>query len=188
MAKKRDYIALTKAAIRNKILLRLKVQKEAIRLKKSLAISKKLFRNRVFKKSKIVMFYKAFKGEVDTEYMIKAAQNLGKIVVVPVCVENRSLIPCLLKEGGRLLRGPYGIREPAIKKSVPFKAIDLVIVPGVAFTKDGKRLGRGKGYYDRFLSKLSLHAATIGLAFDFQVLADLPTDAMDVNVQRVIAA
>jgi len=134
------------------------------------------------------MFYKAFKGEVDTEDMIKAAQKIGKIVVVPVCGENRALIPCILKEGARLLRGPYGIWEPVIKKSVSFNSIDLVIVPGVAFTKDGKRLGRGKGYYDRFLSRLSLHAATIGLAFDFQVLADLPADAMDINVQKVIAA
>jgi 5-formyltetrahydrofolate cyclo-ligase len=139
-------------------------------------------------RAKIVMFYKAFKGEVDTDIMIKAAQKLGKIVVVPVCGNNRELIPCILKEGVRLLRGPYGIWEPAVKRSVALDSIDLVIVPGLAFTKDGKRLGRGKGYYDRFLSRLSSRAATVGLAFDFQVLADLPTNAMDVSVQKVIAA
>lgn len=188
MARKHSDMALTKAAIRTKILLKLKTQKEGIRARKSGSICRKLFRTRAFKKARIVMFYKAFSGEVDTERMIKAAQKLGKIVVVPVCGEHRALIPCILKDGARLLRGPYGIWEPAIKKSVPLRAIDLVVVPGVAFTKDGKRLGRGKGYYDRFLSRLSQHAAVIGLGFDFQVLADLPTNAMDVNVQKVIAA
>jgi 5-formyltetrahydrofolate cyclo-ligase len=184
----RSDIALTKAKIRTKILVRLKTQKEELRTRKSACIAKKLFRTRGFKRAKIIMFYKAYKGEVDTDIMIKAAQKLGKIVVVPVCGEHRTLIPCILKEGARLLRGPYGIGEPAIKRSVSSRSIDLVIAPGVAFTKDGKRLGRGKGYYDRFLSRLSKHAATFGLAFDFQVLADLPTNAMDVNVQKVIAA
>jgi len=188
MARKRNDIALTKALIRNKILSKLKTQKEGIRARKSALILKKLFRTPAFKKAKIVMFYKAFSGEVDTELMIKAAQKLGKTVVVPVCGEHRTLIPCILKAGARLQRGPYGIWEPAVKKSVPLRSIDVVIVPGVAFTKSGKRLGRGKGYYDRFLSLLSKRAAIIGLGFDFQLLTDLPTNAMDVNVHKVIAA
>jgi 5-formyltetrahydrofolate cyclo-ligase len=188
MAQGRSNRALTKAAIRTKILVRLKTQKEDVRTRKSVCILNRLFRTLVFKRAKIIMFYKACKGEVDTDIMIKAAQKLGKIVVVPVCGENRALIPCILKDGVRLVRGPYGIWEPAIKKSISPGSIDLVVVPGVAFTISGKRLGRGKGYYDRFLSRLSLHAATIGLAYDFQVLADLPTTALDVNVQKVIAA
>jgi 5-formyltetrahydrofolate cyclo-ligase len=188
MAQKPNDIALTKGIIRNRIILRLKTQKEGQSTRKGACIANKLFRTRVFKRAKIVMFYKAFKGEVDTDIMIKAAQKLGKIVVVPVCGKNRELVPCILKDGVRLLRGPYGIREPAVKRSVALNSIDLVIVPGLAFTKNGKRLGRGKGYYDRFLYRLSSHAATVGLAFDFQVLADLPTNAMDVNVQKVIAA
>ncbi|MDD5774331.1 MAG: 5-formyltetrahydrofolate cyclo-ligase [Candidatus Omnitrophica bacterium] len=188
MARKRNDIALTKEAIRNKILVRLKTQKEDIRARKSAVIFKRLFRTRAFKQAETVMFYKAFTGEVDTDSMIKAAQKSGKIVVVPVCGEHRTLIPCILKDGARLLRGPYGIGEPAIKRSVPLRSIDLVIVPGIAFTKNGKRLGRGKGYYDRFLSRVSHRAAIIGLGFDFQVLPDLPTNAMDVSVQKVIAA
>ena len=118
MTRKRNDIALTKAVIRTRILVRLKTQKEDERTRKSACIAKKLFRTRVFMRAKIIMFYKAFKGEVDTDIMIKAAQKLGKIVVVPVCGENRTMIPCILKEGSRLLRGPYGIGEPAVKKSV----------------------------------------------------------------------
>lgn len=179
---------LTKQRIRNTILMKLKIQKEENRHKKSLLIKNKLFRNLVFKTAKTVMFYVSFGGEVDTVDMIKAAQKLGKIVVVPVCGQNRMMRPCLLKPRGTFLRGPYGILEPVIKKTVDLKNLDLVIIPGLAFDKKGSRLGRGKGYYDRFLSKLPRHSVTVGLAYDFQILPFIPTAKYDVNVHKVIFA
>jgi 5-formyltetrahydrofolate cyclo-ligase len=181
-------LRLTKQAIRNKILVRLKTQKEEYRNKKSKIIKEKLFRNRVFKKAKIVMFYMAFGGEVDTENMIKEAQKSGKTVVVPVCCKNRMMRPCILKDKGRLSRGPYGMSEPTIKKQVSLKSLDLVIVPGMAFDKKGKRLGRGKGYYDRFLMKIPKDTSSFGLAFDFQILPFIPTTDIDVDVKKVIFA
>ena len=181
-------IKLTKQKIRNTILMKLQTQKEENRNKKSLQIKNKLFRNRVFKKAKTVMFYMPFGGEVDTVDMIKAAQKLGKTVVVPVCGKNRMMKPCVLKDGATLLRGPYGIREPALKKPVNFKSLDLVIVPGLAFDKEGRRLGRGKGYYDRFLPKVSGHSVAIGLAYDFQILPNIPTTRYDADVHKVIFA
>mgnify|MGYP001767281905 CR=1 FL=1 len=186
--KKQEDIRLTKARIRNTILLRLKAQKAEDRIRKSAVISRKLFKTRSFKQAKIIMFYKSFRGEVDTEEMIKLAQRIGKIVVVPVCDTNKTMIPCVLKRTARLLRGPYGILEPAVKKAIDINLIDLVIVPGVAFTKDGKRLGRGKGFYDRFLSKLPIEIPSIGLGFKCQILPDLPTAKYDVNIQKVIFA
>ncbi len=166
----------------------LKVHKEEDRFVKSGEIAQKLFRTRVFKQAKTVMFYKAIKGEVDTELMIKAALKLGKIVVVPVCFPDHELLPCVLHQDAQMVRGPYGIWEPAEKKPVHSRDVDLVVVPGVGFTKKGKRLGRGKGYYDRFLKKLPSRTPTIGLAFDFQILPDLPTTCFDVNVKKVIFA
>jgi 5-formyltetrahydrofolate cyclo-ligase len=179
---------LTKQKIRNTILMKLKTQKEENRNKKSSQIKNKLFRSRVFKKAKTVMFYMSFGGEVDTVDMIKAAQKLGKIVVVPVCGGNRMMSPCVLKDKGSFLRGPYGIREPALKKPVNLKSLDLVLVPGLAFDKKGRRLGRGKGYYDRFLSKISRHSISIGLAYDFQILPCIPTTKYDVDVHKVVFA
>ena len=179
---------LTKQRIRNTILMKLKTQKEENRNKKSCYIKNKLFRNRVFKKAKTVMFYMSFGGEVDTVDMIRAAQKLGKTVVVPVCGRNRMMSPCVLKNKGTLLRGPYGIREPALRKPVNLKSLDLVIVPGLAFDKKGRRLGRGKGYYDRFLPKVSRHSVAIGLAYDFQILPFIPTTKYDVGVHKVIFA
>jgi 5-formyltetrahydrofolate cyclo-ligase len=132
------------------------------------------------------MFYITFNGEVDTREMIEQAKKLGKIIAVPVCKKDRTMRPCLLHEGVRLTRGLYGIFEPAIKEFIGLEDLDLVIVPGVAFDQRGVRLGRGKGYYDRFLEKLPDKTQTIGLAFDFQILPDIPAVSTDANVERVI--
>ena len=188
MSKTEVDIKLTKQKIRNTILMKLKTQKEENRNKKSCFIKMKLFRNRVFKKAKTVMFYMSFGGEVDTVDMIIAAQKIGKTVVVPVCGRNRKMSPCVLSCKGTLLKGPYGIREPAFKKPVSLKSLDLVIVPGLAFDKKGRRLGRGKGYYDRFLPKIPSHCGAIGLAYDFQILPFIPTTQYDVEVHEVIFA
>lgn len=177
---------LTKEQIRSTILLKLKTQKEENRNRKSRIIEKKLFRSSCFKKAKIVMFYISFGGEVDTRDMIKKAKKSGKIVTVPVCAKNRILKACLLGGRDRLVKGPYGILEPVTKQCVDLKHLDLVIVPGLAFNKQGKRLGRGKGYYDRFLEKLPKKTATIGLAYDFQILPRIPTISTDVNVGKIV--
>lgn len=178
---------LTKDQIRNTILLRLKLQKEEDRDRKSKAIKKKLFRDPVFKKAKRVMFYISFDGEVETKEMIRQAQNSGKIVAVPVCKKNRSMKPCLFARKAALKKGLYGIYRPAIERLIKLKALDLVIVPAVAFDRKGNRLGRGKGYYDCFLSKIP-KTASIGLAFDFQILPALPATKQDISVDRVIFA
>ena len=177
---------LTKQQLRSKILLKLKTQKKEDRNRKSNIIEKKLFRCSVFKKAKTVMFYISFGGEVNTKDMIRKSKESGKIVTVPVCEKNRIINACLLGGRERLAKGPYGILEPVTKQCFNLRNLDLVIVPGLGFTKQGKRLGRGKGYYDRFLKKLSSKTDTIGLAFDFQILSRIPTTPTDVNVDRVV--
>jgi 5-formyltetrahydrofolate cyclo-ligase len=180
---------LTKQALRSKILNKLKRQKEDLRKQKSELIKEKLFKQVVFKKAKRVMFYIAVKGEVETREMIEAAQSLGKIIAVPVCVKNRaSLRPALFRSHAHLKKGPYGVSEPVISRFVDLKDLDLVITPGVAFDKKGNRLGRGKGYYDRFLSKIPKDTPSIGLAFNLQVLPAVPVTSQDVSVKKVIFA
>ncbi len=182
-------VRLTKQKIRSKILARLKIQKEEDRKRKSSIIKDKLFRILLFRKARVVMFYIAFDGEVNTQDMVKEAKNLGKIIAVPVCKNDKiTLRPCLLGNGHRLQKGPYGVGEPAVKKSIKLKDLDLVIVPGIAFDRRNNRLGRGKGCYDRFLGRLPKRIPSIGLAFDFQILPGLPTTATDVGVQKIISA
>ncbi|MFH1191379.1 MAG: 5-formyltetrahydrofolate cyclo-ligase [Candidatus Omnitrophota bacterium] len=178
---------LTKARIRSKILLRLKTQKEEDRSRKSKLITDKLLRNKVFKKAKIVMFYIAFGGEVNTEEMIREAKKIGKLICVPVCGKDKETMqPAILKDHAKLIKGPYGVLEPVAQARVKPEDLDLIIVPGLAFDKKGNRLGRGKGCYDRFLCALSGKTPSIGLAFDFQILPLIPTTCYDVSVKKVI--
>jgi len=178
---------LTKPQIRSKILLRLKTQKEEDRNRKSNLITRKLLRNKVFKKAKIVMFYIAFGGEVNTEEMIREAKKIGKLVCVPVCRKDRETMqPAIFEDHAKLKKGPYGVLEPVTQVQVKPEDLDLIIVPGLAFDKKGNRLGRGKGCYDRFLSTLSEKTPSIGLAFDFQLLPLIPTTCYDVSVKEII--
>jgi len=178
---------LTKAQIRSKIILRLKTQKEEDRNRKSELITSKLLRNEVFKKAKIVMFYIAFGGEVNTESMIREAKKIGKLICLPVCGKDKETMqPAILEDLAKLKKGPYGVLEPIAQAQVKPEELDLVIVPGLAFDKKGNRLGRGKGCYDRFLCTLSDKTPSIGLAFDFQILPSVPTTDYDVGVKKVI--
>ena len=180
---------LTKEEIRSKILFELSKQKEEDRSIKSCLIKEKLFKQPVFRKAKRVMFYIAFKGEVETKEMIEAAKRSGKIIAVPVCVKNRaSLRPALLDSHAHLKKGPYGVFEPVTSRFIALKDLDLVITPGVAFDKRGNRLGRGKGYYDRFLSRIPKDTPSIGLAYSLQILSAVPVTSRDVSVKKVLFA
>lgn len=180
---------LTKEQIRSKILLKLKTQKEEDRYRKSKIIKEKLFRTKVFKKAKIVMFYLSHAGEVDTREMTRKAQQKGKTIVVPVCdPKTDAIIPCRIRSNAKFKKGLYGILEPIQKCRVPLKKIDLAIVPGIAFDRKGNRLGRGGGCYDRFLELLPKNTPTIGLAYNFQILPFLPVKPHDISVDRIIFA
>lgn len=179
---------MTKQQIRSKILLKLKTQKEESRERKSRIIKNKLFRSAVFRRAKRVMFYISFGGEVNTAEMIKCARKLGKLVVVPLAKKGGSLRPVIFEPGAKLVRGPYGVKEPVVRTPVKTGDIDLVIVPGLAFDKKGNRLGRGKGCYDRFLKGSPSTTVSVGLAFDFQILPFIPTAKHDMRVDRLIYA
>lgn len=180
---------LTKKELRNILLNRLRKQTQRQRERKSKLIERILLKQEEFIKAERVMFYLAFDGEVKTESMIDKARRLGKQIYVPICdTKKKTLRPCFLEESVALEIGPYNTREPKNKVEFSHRKLDLVIVPALAFDKKGNRLGRGKGYYDRFLKRLSNRTNTIGLAFDFQVLPNLPVEENDVPVDKVLSA
>jgi 5-formyltetrahydrofolate cyclo-ligase len=185
-------IKAIKDALRSAIKELLKSYSTLEKVRKSGIIKHRLFEEEVFKKAGVVMFYVSLKDEVDTASMIDEALKMGKRVCVPV----------ILKEEGRLIAGEikdrhedlenqhFGVYQPKRDrvKEVPLKDIHLVVVPGVAFDKNNLRLGRGHGYYDRFLCLLPKETKTIGLAFDFQVVESLPKHPHDIPVSKIIAA
>lgn len=84
--------------------------------------------------------------------------------------------------------GAFGIREPQGKRAVRADEIDLMVVPGVAFTRSGKRLGRGRGYYDRYLAREGFRALKIGVCHSCQLRESLPTEAFDREMDMIIAS
>ncbi|MCX5677819.1 MAG: 5-formyltetrahydrofolate cyclo-ligase [Candidatus Omnitrophica bacterium] len=181
-----------KHKIRRHIIEKLKSHSALEKSKKSAIIKDKLFNEKEFKKAKLVMFYVSLKDEVDTLSMIDEAVKMGKRVCVPVILkEEKRLIAGEIKDREKdLERQHFGIYQPIVGhvREVPLEDIDLVVVPGIAFDKNNVRLGRGHGYYDRFLCGLPKETRTIGIAFDFQVLEYLPKDSHDVPVWKTITA
>ena len=116
---------------------------------------------------------------------------MGKKIVLPVTVVREKKIKPVylksLKEGFE--KASYGIYEPVSgkrKKAVDVKNIDLVIVPGLAFDKKHNRLGRGKGYYDRFLRCLPKATPKIGLGFRWQIFDQIPAASRDFSLTKII--
>ena len=183
-------VALEKEKLRKSVLSQLKKQSAQSRLRKSNLILGKLRRRAEFRKSMASMFYVATPDEVDTKPLLLEALREGRDVVVPfIDRKTDSLVSVQIYNSGEDLRpGSYGILEPRRDLVCPFdlNRLDLVLVPGVAFDRRGHRLGRGKGYYDRFLKTLPPHVKCFGLAFDFQMVQSIPTDHFDISMDRVI--
>lgn len=181
---------MDKSAIRRLMLERLKNQPDAERYRKSGIITGRLACSAQFKKSRAIMFYVSLLEEVNTLALLKAVLEEGRTVTVPfVDSKNKTLLPVQIKNPDTdLMPGSYGILEPKqnLVNRFDVHQLDLVLVPGLAFDRTGRRLGRGKGYYDRFLKSLSEHTRTIGLAFDFQMLETIPADERDMTVHEVM--
>ena len=164
---------------------RLNLSKDEV-LAKSRQIKKRLYRIDEFKKAKNILFYISYDGEVFTHDVIKEA-FFDKIVVVPISnKKDYSLILSKLNSFKDLEEGPYGILEPKKEriKEISIDEIDLIIVPGIAYDINGNRIGHGKGYYDRLLK--NTNAIIVALAFEFQIMENIPTDEHDKPVDIII--
>ncbi len=190
MANNVDIIREKKAEIRKEIIRRLREQDSSLKEERSRIIQEKLLSSEEFRSSKTVMTYVSLPTEVSTSYLNQEALKRGKRVAVPYIKGNsQTIIASELIAINSLEKGPYGIPQPKkdLIKAIPLKEIDLIVVPAIAYDKKNMRLGRGKGYYDKFLTEKDLSLVkTIGLAFNFQVLESLPSDPHDRPVSRVI--
>ena len=183
-------VELKKENLRKEILKKLRDISGEEKERKVEGLKEKLFSSEEFKKAKCVMFYVSKDYEVDTHKMIDESIAMGKKVVVPITLkEEKTLRPSELRDRKReLVKGHYGIHQPHEKhiRPVPLEEVDLMVVPGIAFDKSGHRLGHGGGYYDRFLEKAPPTVFTVGLAFSFQIVDELPRHDTDIPVDKVI--
>ena len=136
-----------------------------------------------------LLLYSALPDEVQTQQLMDCLVDMGKTVLLPRVVSDTDME--LRRYTGRhdLERGAFGIMEPTGERFNDYTAIDTALIPGMAFDREGHRLGRGKGYYDRFLSQLirqNPHCLKIGICASWQLVDCVPTDAHDIVMDRVV--
>ena len=138
-------------------------------------------------RAKIIFIYISFKSEVCTHDLIKSLIK-SKVVAVPLVADTKkkTLLLSQLQSWNHVSQGYYGILEPRQEhiKKVPYENIDVAVVPGVLFDKNCHRIGYGGGYFDRLLKKVA--ALKIGLAFDTQIIEDIPQEKYDVSMDKII--
>ena len=132
-----------------------------------------------------VLLYSALPDEVPTLPLLNRLTAEGKTVLLPRVVSDTDMELRRYTGPHDLEPGAFGIMEPTGELFTDYDHIDVAVVPGMAFDREGHRLGRGKGYYDRFLARLP-HIYKIGVCFPFQLVDQVPTDAHDILMDEVI--
>jgi 5-formyltetrahydrofolate cyclo-ligase len=141
-----------------------------------------------FAQARVVMLYLSTPEEIDTAPLALRCWQAGKSVVVPkVSWDQRRMLPVEITslQTGITSTGP-GIREPIAGKPIPLDLIDLAIVPGLGFSATGHRIGRGMGFYDRFLAQSDFIGRSCGLAFEEQIVEALPVLDHDVPLSMLV--
>lgn len=127
--------------------------------------------------------------EVKTIEIIESLLKDGKKVTVPMCItKTTDLVASQIFSLDELQPSIFGLLEPKKEfvRPTPPRDIEIVLVPGLAFDRIGNRLGYGKGYYDRFLKKLTPNVLKIGLGYNFQVIKRIPVDHFDIPLDIII--
>lgn len=148
--------------------------------KRSRKIQELVTASKEFKSARVIGAYHAFGSEVRTDLIIEQAEALGKKVALP-SVEGGSIVFYELSSRKYLVKGRFGIMEPLPYGTVD--RIDLMVVPGIAFDRQGYRLGYGKGYYDRFLS--GRQTFSVGLGYSLQLVDSLPRGVHDERLDAI---
>jgi 5-formyltetrahydrofolate cyclo-ligase len=165
-----------KSAIRRQLREKLAAMSDSQRQAKSLAATAFLNASPEFAAARIVMLFLSASGEMDTAPLALKCWQSGKTVVVPkVSWDQRRMLPVEITSlQTRMTTTGPGVREPETGKPIPVNLIDLAIVPGMGFTDKGHRIGRGMGFYDRFLAQSDFIGVSCGMGFEEQVVAELP--------------
>jgi 5-formyltetrahydrofolate cyclo-ligase len=177
---------MNKQAVRRSLRETLARMTDPERHAKSVSACRFVVSSQEFDAARVVMLYLSTPAEVDTAPIALRAWQAGKQVVVPkVSWDQRRILPVEISslKDGLTTTGP--VREPIEGKPIPLDLIDLVIVPGLGFTATGFRIGRGMGFYDRFLAQADFLGRSCGLAFEEQVLETLPVLEHDVPLNML---
>ena len=138
----------------------------------------------LFMKAQRVLLFHSLPDEIDTHGLIERYRGTKTIILPSVVGDHLELHE--YKADSNSTIGPFNIMESEgrLVPEFEYRDIELAIIPGVAFDKEGNRLGRGKGYYDRLLPLLRCH--TIGLCYPSQMVEEVPHEAHDIKVDETL--
>ncbi|HTR42599.1 MAG TPA: 5-formyltetrahydrofolate cyclo-ligase [Pseudomonadales bacterium] len=176
-----------KAELRTKCRAILKSLSAEKRASDSAKLCASLKQHHSFQNAASILFFAPLPEEPDLWPLLNETLATKKLIALP-CFdsESQTYLPRRIADiHVEIMSGKFGIREPAPTCiAIPLADLDLVLVPGVAFDASGRRLGRGKGYYDRLLQNFS--GKKIGIAFDEQIVDAIPVEKNDVKVDLIL--
>ena len=156
---------------------------ETQKKEKSLAVQRAILSLAEYAEAGCIMLYSPIGSEVETAWIAERALADGKRVLYPVTDEASGKMTAVeVTNNSEFVRGGFGISEPRGEKYTG--KIDLIIVPGVAFDREGTRLGFGKGCYDRFLADTNV--IRVGVCYDLQLTDSLPTEKHDARMDMIV--
>ncbi len=175
-----------KKTLRRAMLDRQRALTETERVALTASLTQALLQFPVYPKAQKIMAYLSLPGEADLDDFIRAAMAEGKEIYVPVCLPDFQMEAGRLSDMEHFVKGPHGLRDlpPGYETARP-EELDWVLVPAVAVDGAGHRLGRGAGYYDRFLSCVS-QEKRVAVVWDFQLTERIPAEAHDLSMGAVI--
>lgn len=153
---------------------------------RSKLITQRILESEEFQEANTILIYEAMKGEVSLEGLKAPADQCGKKLLFPRCMDKETMEAYLPDAPDSFVTSALGISEPDPKKAelVDPAAIDLVICPGVVFDEQCRRIGMGAGYYDRYLEQC-VNAKIVAAAFDVQCVKEIPSEDWDLPMQKV---
>lgn len=148
-------------------------------------ITRRLHQHSRVHNAQCVMLYYPLADEVDTRALIKELKEEGKDILLPKVTGEEAMELRRYRNEDDLQEGAFHIMEPTGPVFRDYQSIDVALVPGMSFDEDNNRLGRGKGYYDRFLPLLS-GTYKIGVCFGFQKRKHIPVSALDIKMDEIV--
>ena len=176
-----------KKALRREMLARRRAYSAKERARASDAICRCVRQQAVLQEVRTIMLYASTEEEIDLYPLMEVLLAEGRRIVLPEIVDRGVMEARALPAMDALIDGAFGILtpDPARGAIIPPEEIDVIIVPGAAFDESGGRLGLGGGYYDRFLPR-ARNAVRLVLAFDFQIVPDVPMGVQDARVDAIL--